>query len=148
MNIEEEENKVLKLLYYLQIRGGGLAWALLYWILYYLSIKIMISTYKLIIERFTLQSLILGGLLFVALGILFTYMEIKRIRILQKYNNATKDYLKRQSIDFKDVMSLFNSMRDIYDAKPRNENGFEIRFSNFQKATIEFKKKYFQKEDD
>ncbi len=72
---------------------------------------------------------------------------MNRIRILDAYDKAGERFLTTQRESYKRVMEAFNSMLDIYESSPRNEESFRTRLIEFRDLAIDFKKEYFPEED-
>lgn len=114
------------------IRGAGLLWIPLFWLLFVTCIIIGTESYN----KFVLYTIILPAIGFLILGVIFSIVEIYRISILNRYEQYTekfwKDFNKRMHNDYKDMiekrvnevfaMISFKDTGDYYKHEPCLQN--------------------------
>jgi hypothetical protein len=86
------------------IRGAGLLWIPLFWLLFIACIIIGTESYN----KFVLYTVILPAIGFLIFGIIFSIIEINRISILNRYEQYTekfcKDFNERLYGDYKEMV--------------------------------------------
>ena len=95
-----QEDKMISFKDKLMVRGGGMLWVFLFvtsWV-FLATIILRDSVYK----QFDALSLVLPGVGLLIIGIIFSFIEINRIKILRRYDRYVKEWgnkLKQQYDD-------------------------------------------------
>lgn len=144
---KKKDRRVMKSVDYFQVRGAGLLWVLLYWPFFLVFTKIVIGAYKELSKIYRFDIIIPLECIFLIVGFVFSYIEMNRIRILDAYDKAGERFMTKQRESYKRVMNAFNSMLDVYESDPRNEESLKTSFVEFRDLALGFKKEYFPEED-
>lgn len=151
-----QEDKTMEFKDRLMVRGAGLLWIPLFWLLFITCIVMGTESYN----KFVLYTIILPAIGFLVLGIIFSVVEIYRISILNKYEQYTKthfkEYHKALSEDYdnlvqKKAQSLFEFVDNaiiIINRTDIESGEFKMKIQDLQDSLSVFRQKYFHKKDE
>jgi len=153
-----QEDKTMEFKDRLMVRGAGLLWIPLF-ITFWVFLVIIIlkgNVYK----QFSPLSIILTSTLLLVFGIIFSIIEINRIKILRKYNKYTKtrfeEHYKAMENDYenlvqKEAQSLFKFLDGaaaIITQTNVDYSEIKTRIQDLRNSMSIFREKYFHKNEE
>lgn len=91
LNPEEMQEKLLKIPTYIKRTGGGILWAIAYWIVCGMLV------YEIKIGQDKLDFVTAGLILFIGIGIVLTLGIIRHLQFLERYRKAVSEWLEEQN---------------------------------------------------